>query len=515
MTQEASRITTMTAVATRIEAVIGMEVHVELLTESKMFCGCGTQFGAPPNTQCCPICLGLPGSLPVPNRKAVEHVLGTALALHCEINRQNIFHRKNYFYPDLPKAYQISQYDVPIGVNGYLDVHVNGEVKRVRVRRVHLEEDTGKLLHAERDTSFVDYNRSGVPLMEIVTEPDIHTADEAREYLMALRRILVYLGASDGRMEQGSLRCEPNISVRPAGSDELNAKTELKNLNSFRVVHLGVQYETARQALALERQRGEAYGASPEIPGPPPMRVDLSDLGLAQETRRWDEANLRTVSMRTKEYAHDYRYFPEPDLVPLSFEEETIEKAREHLLELPESRFHRYVEQYGLTEADALVLVDEREVSDYFDAAVLAYGGDAKKIANWMQSDWMRLFNAGGRSWDAVKVQPAALAEMVKLQDEGRITGKLAKSVFETMWEAGRSPAEIVQEQGIEVVGSEEQLLPIIDQVIAENGKLVEAIHKGQLGKKNALVGQVMRITKGGAQPELVQKLIDRRLGLE
>src|SRR4051812_2630290 len=255
--------------ATQIEAVVGMEVHAELLTHSKMFCGCGTQFGASPNTQCCPVCLGLPGSLPVPNRQAVEHVLRTALALNCQINRQSIFHRKNYFYPDLPKAYQISQYDIPIGSDGYLDVHVDGQVKRIRIRRVHLEEDTGKLLHAERDTSFVDYNRSGVPLMEIVTEPDIHSADEAREYLVALRRILLYIGASDGRMEQGSLRAEPNISVRPRGTSELNPKSELKNLNSFRVVHLGFQYETARQGLALEKARGESYGASPTVAGPP------------------------------------------------------------------------------------------------------------------------------------------------------------------------------------------------------------------------------------------------------
>src|SRR5918992_1578247 len=272
-----------------------MEVHAELLTVSKMFCGCSTEFGAPPNTQCCPVCLGLPGSLPVPNRAAIEHVLRTALALNCTINRHSIFHRKNYFYPDLPKAYQISQYDIPISENGYLDVHVNGEVKRIRIRRVHLEEDTGKLLHVERDTSFVDYNRSGVPLMEIVSEPDINSADEAREYLIELRRVLVYIGASDGRMEQGSLRCEPNISVRAAGTDELNDKTELKNLNSFRVVHLGIQYETARQGLALGRQRGEDYGVGPDLPGPPPMRVDPADAALTQETRRWDEANLKTA----------------------------------------------------------------------------------------------------------------------------------------------------------------------------------------------------------------------------
>lgn len=500
----------------KIQAVVGMEVHAELLTESKMFCGCGTQFGAPSNTQCCPVCVGLPGSLPVPNRAAVNHVLRTALALNCTINRNNIFHRKNYFYPDLPKAYQISQYDVPIGSDGYLDVHVNGELKRVRIKRVHLEEDTGKLLHAEPGTSFVDYNRSGVPLMEIVTEPDIHSADEAREYLIALRRILVYIGASDGRMEQGSLRCEPNISVRPVGTDELNAKSELKNLNSFRVVHLGIQYETARQALGMQRQRGENYGATASIPGPPAMKVDLSDLALNQETRRWDDVNLKTVSMRTKEYAHDYRYFPEPDLVPIAFDEAWIEEARQSLPELPEARLARYIGEIGLPEADAAVLVEEREVANYFDAAATAYAGDAKKIANWVQGDWMRLFNAGGRDWAALKVQPEHVAELVKLVDAGKITGKIAKDLFETMWETGKTPADLVKEQGIEVVGSEDQLNPIIEQVFSRSEKMVaDILEKGQHGKINALVGQVMGATKGKADPALVQQLIRKRLGLD
>jgi aspartyl-tRNA(Asn)/glutamyl-tRNA(Gln) amidotransferase subunit B len=500
--------------AARIEPVIGMEVHAELLTESKMFCGCGTLFGASPNTQCCPVCLGLPGSLPVPNRTAVDHVLRTALALNCEINRHSLFHRKNYFYPDLPKAYQISQYDLPIGINGYLDVPVNGEVKRVRIRRVHLEEDTGKLLHVERDSSYVDYNRCGVPLMEIVTEPDIHSADEAREYLMALRRILVYIGASDGRMEQGSLRCEPNISVRPAGTTELNEKSELKNLNSFRVVHLGVQYETARQALALEKLRGESYGAVTTLAGPPPMRVDLGDLALTQETRRWDEPNLKTVSMRTKEHAHDYRYFPEPDLVALAFDDAWIESARQSLPELPEVRFHRYTGRYQLRDTDALTLVDDRGVADYFEQAVRAYGGEVAKVANWMLSDWMRLFRAANDDWSAVKVRPEHLAELLKLQDEGAITGKLAKSIFETMWETGKAPSVIVKEQGIAVVGSEDQLLPIIDEAIAANPKVIEAIQKGEHGKANFLVGQVMKATKGSAKPDVVQRLIRERLGL-
>jgi len=498
---------------THIEAVVGMEVHAELLTESKMFCGCSTQFGAEPNSQCCPVCLGLPGSLPVPNRAAVDHVLRTALALGCEINRHSIFHRKNYFYPDLPKAYQISQYDIPIGVNGHLDVHVNDEVKRVRIRRVHLEEDTGKLLHVERDTSFIDYNRSGVPLMEIVTEPDIHSADEAREYLTALRRILIYIGANDGRMEQGSLRCEPNISVRPRGSDELNPKSELKNLNSFRVVHLGIQYETARQGLALQKERRASYVVSPYLCGPPPMRVDMNDLSLTQETRRWDEGGMRTVSMRTKEYAHDYRYFPEPDLVPLAFDDAWIDQMRASLPELPESRLNRYTTEVGLSEYDATVLLDERAVSDYFDAAVDAYGGDPKRVVNWMSGDWLRLFRAAGRDWEVVKVRAGELAALVKMIDDGRITGKLAKSIFETMWETGKSPDEIVKEQGIEVVDDEAQLGPVIDQVLAENARLVDDIvNRGQQGKVNALVGQVMKATKGSAKPDLVQRMIRERL---
>ncbi len=503
----------MTTTAARLEAVVGMEVHAELLTESKMFCGCGTQFGASPNSQCCPVCLGLPGSLPVANRKAVEHVLRTALALNCDINRHSIFHRKNYFYPDLPKAYQISQYDIPIGINGYLDIHVNGEPKRIRIRRVHLEEDTGKLLHAERDTTFVDYNRSGVPLMEIVSEPDIHSADEAREYLLALRRVLIYIGASDGRMEQGSMRCEPNISVRPAGFDGFNDKAELKNLNSIRVVELGIRYETARQGLVLQKRDGIDLGVTAEVPGTPSLRVDPGDNVIRQETRRWDEGTMRTVSMRTKEYAHDYRYFPEPDLVPIQFDEAWIQRARGELPALPEERLRRYTGEYGLSEYDAGLLVEERSVSDYFDAAVHAYDGDPKKIANWLQSDWARLFNAAGRDWAAMKVKAADLARLVRLVDDGKITGKIAKSVFETMWETGQSPDAIVREQGIEVVGDEGALSRIVEQVCAENPKIVADIEKGQDGKMNFIVGQVMKATKGSAKPDLVQSLVRKRFG--
>jgi aspartyl-tRNA(Asn)/glutamyl-tRNA(Gln) amidotransferase subunit B len=350
--------------------------------------------------------------------------------------------------------------------------------------------------------------------MEIVTEPDIHSADAAREYLQALRRTLVYIGVSDCRMEQGSMRCEPNISVRPAGTDELNAKTELKNLNSFRVVYLGILYETARQGLGLQKERGLDLGVKPVVAGQPPLRVDLNDLGLTQETRRWDEAGLKTASMRTKEYAHDYRYFPEPDLAPLDLDPAWSEQLRRDLLVLPEARLHRYVHEMGLSEYDAGVLVDERETSDYFDAAVAAFAGDPKKVANWLQSDWMRLFNAAGRDWGQVRVTAESLAELLRLQEEGKITGPLAKSIFETMWETGKSAATIVLEQGIEVVGDESKLLGMIDEVIAANPKVIADIQKGQIGKVNFLVGQVMRASRGSAKPDVVQRLTRERLNL-
>jgi aspartyl-tRNA(Asn)/glutamyl-tRNA(Gln) amidotransferase subunit B len=478
----------MTVAATRYEAVIGMEVHAELLTASKMFCGCNTEFGAPPNTQCCPVCLGLPGSLPVPNRLAVEHVLRTALALGCTINRHSIFHRKNYFYPDLPKAYQISQYDIPIGIDGHLDVLVNGETKRVRIRRVHLEEDTGKLLHAEARTSDVDYNRSGVPLMEVVTEPDIHSADEAREYLVALRQLLVYIGACDGRMEQGSLRCEPNISVRPVGTTELGVKAELKNLNSFRVVHLGVQAEVARQVAAIER--GE---------------------GLVQETRRWDEARGVTVSMRTKEFAHDYRYFPEPDLVPLAFDDAWIDRAQGSLPELPEARRKRFGEQYGLPEYDAAVLTAERAMAEFVDEAMGAHP-DTKAVSNWLMGDFMRLLKTAELTLEQVKMRPAQIGEMLQLIEKGTISGKIAKTVFEELFRTGKPPAQIVEEQGLTQISDESALVSAIEQVMSEQADVVAKVRAGNEGSFKFLVGQVMRSTKGRANPEAVNRLLREKI---
>jgi len=475
-----------------IEAVIGMEVHIELDTQSKMFCGCDTTFGAPANTQCCPVCLGLPGSLPVPNRQAVEHVLRAALALGCRINPHSIFHRKNYFYPDLPKAYQISQYDIPIGSDGVLDIQVGGQTRRIRIHRVHLEEDTGKLLHVERDTSFVDYNRSGVPLMEVVTEPDIHSADEAREYLLELRRVLLYASVSDCRMEQGSMRCEPNISVRYAADPELGTKTELKNLNSLRVVQLGTEYEIRRQSQAL-------------CEGKP----------LVQETRRWDEAAQATAPMRTKEFAHDYRYFPEPDLAPLHFDAAWIARVRQTLPELPAARRQRYTQEYGLTDYLAGVLTEERALSDYFDAAVRAYRGKPLQVANWMQSDFLRLVNAEQTPIEAVKVTPEALTDLLRLLDEGVISGKIAKTVFETMYATGKPPRQIVEEQGLTQIGGEDDLTPIVEQVIAEQARVVSDYRNGQTGKLNFLVGQVMKATRGRANPQTVQDLLRSRLDAE
>jgi aspartyl-tRNA(Asn)/glutamyl-tRNA(Gln) amidotransferase subunit B len=471
------------------EPVIGMEVHAELLTQSKMFCGCSTQFGAPANSQCCPVCLGLPGSLPVPNCAAVELVLRTALALDCEINRHSIFHRKNYFYPDLPKAYQISQYDIPIGINGHLDIRVNGASRRIRIRRVHLEEDTGKLFHAEPETSFVDYNRSGVPLMEVVTEPDIHSADEAREYLIALRQLLLYCGVCDGKMEQGSLRCEPNISIRPFGVEELGTKVELKNLNSFRAVHLGVQAEVARQE--------EALRAGTE---------------LVQETRRWDDVRGVTAPMRTKEFAHDYRYFPEPDLVPLAFDDTWIEAGRSGLPELPAARRQRLIDAHGLPEYDATILTEDQAVASFFDAAVAA-GGDPKAVSNWTMGEFLRLLNATGQTPNEANLSPAGLVEMLKLIEAGTISAKIAKSIFEEMFTTGKSAAALVQEKGLTQISDEGELVAIVEQVLGENPPLVAQIRGGNEAPFKFLVGQVMKATRGRANPEAVNRLLREKIG--
>ncbi len=473
---------------TEYEPVIGMEVHAELLTESKMFCDCSADFGGEPNTRTCPVCLALPGSLPVPNKKAVEYVMRTALALNCEVSEFSNFHRKNYFYPDLPKNYQISQYDNPIGRNGWIDITVDGVTKRIGIHRVHLEEDTGKLIHAGGDESLVDYNRSGVPLMEIVTEADIRSADEAREYIVRLRAILTYLGVNDGKMEEGSLRCEPNISVRPKGTEKFGTKTELKNLASFRVVYRSTDYEIQRQKDVLN-----AGGK------------------IIQETRRWDENKGVTVTMRIKEGEQEYRYFPDPDLIPMHFASEMIEYQRSILPELPEAKKNRFVDQYGLPAYDAEVLTNTRAFADYFEATVAAFP-DAKTVSNWIMGDFSRMLNAAGIDVTASKIAPASLAKMLKMIADNTISGKMAKGVFEEMFETGKSPEEIVKDKGMVQISSDAELYPIIDQVIADNPIIVADFLGGKEKSFGFLIGQVMKLTQGRANPQMVNKLLRDRL---
>lgn len=481
---------------TDYEPIIGMEVHAELLTESKMFCACSAEFGGEPNTRCCPVCLGLPGSLPVINEKAVQFVVRAALALNCTITPHSIFHRKNYFYPDLPKAYQISQYgDTPIGQYGYVQITVGGKTKKIAIRRVHLEEDTGKLLHVEGDRSHIDYNRSGVPLMEIVTQnppppglDQIQNAEEAREYLVRLRAILTYIGVNDGKLEEGSLRCEPNISIRPVGQTEFGVKTELKNLNSFRVVTKSIEYELERQEKVL-RKGGR----------------------VVHETRRWDDIRGVTASMRSKEFEQEYRYFADPDLTPVHFDPEWVEQQRAALPELPDQKKQRFVDEFGLSETDAEILTDTRVLAEWFEEAAKA-SGDARSVSNWMITDLFRLMNAAGIGIEQSKVTPSHLAEMLGLISKGTISGKIAKTVFEEMFNTGTRAGEIVSKMGLTQIADEDSLLPIVDQVLNENAKIVQDVLEGKDKSFGFLVGQAMKLTQGRANPQLINKLLRERL---
>jgi aspartyl-tRNA(Asn)/glutamyl-tRNA(Gln) amidotransferase subunit B len=470
-------------------ADIGMEVHAELLTESKMFCGCRNAFGGDPNTRCCPVCLGMPGSLPVMNRKAVAHVIRTALALNCSITRNAKFDRKNYYYPDLPKGYQISEYDLPIGVNGWLDVEAEGRTTRVHIRRVHLEEDTGKLFHVAGDESHVDYNRSGVPLMEIVTEfpPDMHTAEEARAYLTKLRAILTYVGVSDGKMEEGSLRCEPNLSVRVKGAETLGTKTEIKNLNSFRAVYRGTEYEIERQIGLLER--GEA---------------------VAQETRGWNEAKGRTFPQRSKEEAHDYRYFPEPDLLPLNISDEWVEELRRTMAELPDATRARFVAEYGLPAYDADQLTQTRATAAFFEEAA-RLSGDPKAVSNWMMGDLARLLNASNKEIGESRLTPAHLATLLRLMAHGSISGKMAKGIFEKVFETGEDPKALAEAEGPQI-RDESALAGIIEGVILEQRAVWDALVGGDDKKMGFFVGQVMKASQGKASPPEANRLLKERL---
>jgi len=472
----------------RYRTVIGMEVHAQLLTRSKMFCGCSADYaGAPPNTHTCPVCTGMPGVLPVINKRAVEQVIMTGLALHCDIAETAVFARKNYNYPDLPKNYQISMYERPLCLNGWLDVEADGLRRRIRIRRIHLEEDTAKLTHVD-SYSLIDFNRSGVPLMEIVSEPDIRTPEEARQYLIALRAILRTLGVSTGDMEKGAMRCEANISLCPVDSEELGTKVEVKNLNSFRAVKLALEYEIRRQSQVLE-----AGGR------------------IEQVTMGWDEAAGRTVVQRSKEYAHDYRYFPEPDLPPLVISREWVEEIKAQLPELPEARAQRFVDRYGLSEYDAKLLAADAAVADYFETTVLA-GLDPKEAANWITSELFGLMNEANLSIEEVKVRPQDLTELVGLLKQGVINRPTAKEVLAIMFQTGQGAPQIVEERGLGRIGDEEQLSRIVSRVLEENPRPVQEYLGGKEAALRFLIGQVMRATRGKADPQLATRLLKMQL---
>lgn len=477
---------------------VGMEVHAELMTDSKMFCADEAAFGGEPNTRVSPVTLGLPGTLPVPNRKAIEMVLRTALALNCQIAMTSVFHRKHYFYPDLPKGYQISQYGEtnPLGYYGWLEIPTaDGGTKQIKITRVHLEEDTGKLMHLPAGGSGVDYNRAGVPLMEIVTAfpPDIQSAEEAKEYLVRLRQVLLYLGVCDGKMEQGSMRCEPNISVRPEGSDKYGTKTELKNLNSYTSVQSGVEYERARMISAIEN--GEE---------------------LRQETRGWDENKAISFVMRVKETEQDYRYFPDPDLVPMEFTEDYIESLRKTIPELALSRMKRYLAEYGLSRYDADRLVESRAWADFFEEAV-RLGGDPKAICNWMNGDFAKRLNETGQGVgeadrEESKVRPGHIAELTTLIADGTISGKIGKEVFDQCFDTGAMPAEVVKSKGLTQITDNTAIAQVVADVLKENPGPVEQFLGGKETTMGFLVGQVMKKTQGRANPPLVQQEVRRQL---
>ena len=491
-----------TDIATKYEVIIGLEVHAQLTTKSKMFCRCSADYAAsPPNTHVCPVCLGMPGVLPVINRQAVEYVVMTALALNCTIPEQSKFDRKNYPYPDLMKGYQISQYDLPLGRDGWLEIEVDGTSKRIGISDVHLEEDTARSVHrtneAGEDYSLIDVSRSGTPLMEIVSKPDMRSAEEARQYVTKLQQIFRYLGVSNANMEEGAMRCEPSVSLRPAGSKDFGTRVEVKNINSFRAVYRALEFEIERQIKVLE-----------------------SGAQVTHETRGWREELGGTVPQRTKEYADDYRYFPEPDLLPLTFSRQHVEELRARLPELPDAKRQRLADHYGLGGYEAGLLSETRARGDYFEAAVEAARNEsvdvlqkrAKAVANWMVGDFARLLNAAGIDITQIKVAPRHLYDMILLVEDSSISGTIAKAVFEEMFSTGKPPRQVIEERGLTLISGADELSGVIEKVIAANEKAVADYRSGKPEALKFLIGQAMRETRGRASPGVVQELLKSRL---
>ena len=472
------------------ESVIGLEVHVQMNTNTKIFCGCSTQFGSGPNKQTCPVCLGLPGVLPVFNEEVLRKSVMAGLAINCSISHLSKFDRKNYFYPDLPKAYQITQFDKPICKEGFIEVNSENGKKRIRINRLHMEEDAGKSIHSDdpyKKVSYVDFNRTGVPLMEIVSEPDLSTADEAYEYLSKLRQIMKYIEVSDCNMEEGSLRCDVNISIRPKGDTKLGQKVEVKNMNSFKAVKAAIDYEFKRQVNCMHDNER-----------------------IVQETRLWDADKNVSFSMRSKEEAHDYRYFPDPDLPPIVIDDAYITAARNALPELPVARMARFISEYGLPEYDAGVLTAVKQVADYYEAAVKA-GANAKRASNWIMSELLARID-DLETIGSFIVKPASLAKLIIMIDDNTINGKIAKTVFAEMIETGKEPGKIVEEKGLKQVTDTGEIDKIVDDVISASQKSVDDFKNGNEKAIGFLVGQVMKLSKGKANPQMVNEILIRKL---
>jgi len=476
----------------KYEIVIGLEVHVQIKTKTKIFCSCSTEFGKPANANTCPICLGMPGTLPVLNRQFLEAAMKTCLATHCTIEPMNRFARKNYFYPDLPKGYQISQFEEPLGVNGHINIYINGTKKRIGLTRIHMEEDAGKLIHGENlgspEKSYVDFNRTGVPLCEIVSEPDLRSPEEARAYLGELKSILEYTEVSDCNMEEGSLRCDANISLRPEGQKKFGTRTELKNLNSFKFVQKAIEYEVDRQARVLEQ--GDK---------------------VTQETRLYDSGKDETFPMRSKEEAHDYRYFPDPDLVPIVINENWVAEIQKTIPELPEQKRERFVTEYALPEYDAGVLTSSRSLADYFEKCASQFP-KPKIISNWIMGDLLRELNKGNQKLSDCSISPEMLIKLIKLIDEGVVSGSSAKTVFEEMIHTKKDPAEIIEEKGLKQITDDKAIDQMVEAVLQANPSQVEEYKAGKEKVLGFLVGQVMKVSKGKANPGTANKILKEKM---